>query len=96
MSKAPEGEELGNEVERALRDAKQARSGLRQVLRRCTSPDERIMIGRWMFLLSHHLVFLEDIDKEEVAKAGKRYQAAVWSMVQTIQGSVDTIIQTWL
>lgn len=96
MRKAPKTEEIGSEIDRALRDAKQARSGLRQVLRRCASPDERMMIGRWLFLLNHHLVFLEDIEKDELVSAGKRYQAAVWSMVQIIQSSVDTIIETWL
>lgn len=96
MRKAPTIKDIESEIEQTLRDTRQARSGLRQVLRRCSSPEERMMMGSWILLLNHHLIFLESVERDNLPSFGKRHRSAIWSMIQIIQVSVDTVINTWL
>ncbi|MBU2734286.1 hypothetical protein HAQ00_00775 [Acidithiobacillus caldus ATCC 51756] len=96
MGKTPKAEDIHQEILRTLSEARQAKAGLRQVLRRCASAEERATMGSWIFLLNSHIALLEKFQKQGVCFIGQQHRVAVWSMVQLVQGAIDTIIATWL
>lgn len=96
LGKTPKAEDIHQEILRTLSEARQAKAGLRQVLRRCASAEERATMGSWIFLLNSHIALLEKFQKQGVCFIGQQHRVAVWSMVQLVQGAIDTIIATWL